>query len=66
MSVVYLLISLSILMATCFLGAFLWAVRSGQYDDTSTPSMRVLMEDSDEKQARTKPGNISNNKQNKT
>ena len=28
-----------------FLGAFIWAVRSGQYEDTCTPSMRLLLEE---------------------
>ena len=46
MSVIFLLIPLSIVLAACFLGAFIWAVRSGQYEDMLTPSMRVLLEDS--------------------
>ena len=45
MSVIFLLIPLSIVIAACFLGAFIWAVRSGQYEDTLTPSMRVLLDD---------------------
>lgn len=45
MSVILLLIPLSLLVALLFLGCFFWAVRSGQYEDTCTPSMRVLTED---------------------
>jgi len=45
MIVIFLLIPLSILIASCFLAAFIWAVRSGQYEDTCTPSMRLLMEE---------------------
>ena len=45
MSVICLLIPLSIVMAAAFLGAFIWAVRSGQYEDTCTPSMRPLLEE---------------------
>jgi cbb3-type cytochrome oxidase maturation protein len=45
MSVIFLLIPLSIVIAACFLGAFVWAVRTGQYEDTCTPSMRVLLDD---------------------
>jgi len=45
MSVIFLLIPLSIVVAAGFLGAFIWAVRSGQYEDTTTPSMRVLAEE---------------------
>jgi cbb3-type cytochrome oxidase maturation protein len=47
MSVIFLLIPLSIVIAACFLGAFIWAVRSGQYEDTCTPSMRILLEEQD-------------------
>ena len=45
MSVIFLLIPLSIVLAAGFLGAFIWAVRSGQFEDTCTPSMRLLTED---------------------
>jgi cbb3-type cytochrome oxidase maturation protein len=45
MSVFLVLIPLSIVLAAGFLWAFIWAVRSGQYDDTHTPSLRVLLED---------------------
>jgi len=45
MSIIYALIPLSILLAGCFLAAFIWAVRSGQYEDTCTPSMRLLTEE---------------------
>ena len=45
MSVILLLIPLSIVIATAFLAAFIWAVRSGQFEDTCTPSMRLLTED---------------------
>lgn len=45
MIVILLLIPLSILIAVGFFAAFIWAVRSGQYEDTCTPSMRVLLEE---------------------
>ncbi len=45
MIVILLLIPLSIVIAAAFLGAFIWAVRSGQYEDTCTPSMRVLTDE---------------------
>ena len=45
MSVLVLLIFASLAIAVTFLVAFIWAVRSGQYEDTFTPSMRVLMEE---------------------
>ena len=45
MSVILLLIPLSVLFAAVFLAAFIWAVRSGQFEDTCTPSMRLLTDD---------------------
>ena len=45
MIVIFFLIPVSILIAICFLAAFIWAVRSGQYEDTTTPSMRMLWEE---------------------
>lgn len=45
MEVMYLLIAFSLILATGFLLAFIWAVRSGQYDDRDTPSMRMLIDD---------------------
>jgi cbb3-type cytochrome oxidase maturation protein len=44
MSVVLLLIVAGGLVAGGFLCAFAWAVRSGQYDDVTTPAVRILGE----------------------
>jgi cbb3-type cytochrome oxidase maturation protein len=51
MIVIFFLIPLSIVIAACFLGAFIWAVRSGQYEDTCTPAMRLLLEESGSERA---------------
>ncbi len=45
MSVIYLLISISIAVAIGFFIAFVRAVKTGQYDDDYTPSVRMLFED---------------------
>jgi len=45
MSVVVLLIVAGGVVAAGFLAAFAWAVQSGQYDDTCTPAVRVLLEE---------------------
>ncbi len=45
MSAIYILILASLALALTFLAAFFWAVRSGQYEDTCTPSLRVLMDE---------------------
>ncbi len=49
MSVILVLITASFLLAAFFLGAFIWAIKTGQFDDTYTPSMRILI-DENEKQ----------------
>lgn len=53
MIVIFLLIPLSIAIAAVFLGGFIWAVRSGQYEDTCTPAMRPLMEEQGEHEGKT-------------
>ncbi len=45
MNVILILIAISLGIALFFLGGFIWSVRSGQFDDTCTPSMRVLADD---------------------
>jgi len=45
MSVIYVLLAISICVALIFFIAFVVSVRSGQYDDSYTPSVRMLFED---------------------
>ncbi|NNE02010.1 MAG: cbb3-type cytochrome oxidase assembly protein CcoS [Eudoraea sp.] len=45
MSVIYVLLTISIVVAVFFFAAFILSVRSGQYDDSYTPSVRILFED---------------------
>ncbi len=45
MSVIYLLLTLSILVAIIFFIAFIVSVKNGQYDDSYTPSVRMLFDD---------------------
>ena len=49
MSVIVILIVFSVLVATGFLAAFIWAVKGGQYDDTTSPAVRILDNDKIEK-----------------
>jgi len=44
MNIIFFLIGCSIFIALVFLGAFFWATRSGQHDDTYTPSVRILFD----------------------
>ncbi|WP_149239796.1 cbb3-type cytochrome oxidase assembly protein CcoS [Dyadobacter sp. 32] len=45
MSAFYIMIGVSMAIAFVFLGAFIWSVRKGHYDDDYTPSVRILMDD---------------------
>lgn len=45
MNIIFFLIGCSIFIALIFLSAFFWAARTGQHDDTYTPSVRILFED---------------------
>ncbi|MFL1012328.1 cbb3-type cytochrome oxidase assembly protein CcoS [Flavisericum labens] len=45
MSVIYILLAVSIVVAIVFFFAFVLAVKKGQYDDSYTPSVRMLFED---------------------
>ncbi|MCB0476682.1 MAG: cbb3-type cytochrome oxidase assembly protein CcoS [Crocinitomicaceae bacterium] len=59
MSVVFILVGISICLALFFLGAFIWSVKSGQYEDDYTPSVRILFDDelikkSDQKEVKIK------------
>ncbi len=45
MSIIIILIILGLIISVSFLGAFFWAVKSGQFDDDYTPSVRILLDD---------------------
>ena len=45
MGIIYIMIVVSLIVALGFLGAFIWSVKSGQYDDDYTPSVRMLFDD---------------------
>ncbi len=47
MSILYLLIPLALVLLGVALWGFLWAVRSGQFDDLEGPAHRILMDDDD-------------------
>ena len=44
MTVIVILILISLVVAGGFLGAFIWSVKSGQYEDEYTPSVRMLFD----------------------
>ena len=47
MSAIFILIVISLIVSLGFLFAFLWAIRSDQYEDDYTPSVRILFDEHD-------------------
>jgi len=49
MSAIFIMIGASLLVALGFLIAFIWSVKSGQFDDDYTPSIRMLFDNKPKK-----------------
>lgn len=45
MGIIFLLVLFSAIIAIAFLVAFIYSVKSGQFDDTDTPARRMLFDD---------------------
>jgi cbb3-type cytochrome oxidase maturation protein len=60
MTILYLLVPLAIILAAIGVGAFVWAVRSGQYDDVDTPAVRMIVDDLDQPSEKHAPGTNGN------
>jgi cbb3-type cytochrome oxidase maturation protein len=63
MSVIYILLSVSIVVAIAFFIAFVLSVKNGQFDDVYTPSVRMLFEDELVKESTQKKQTIKSDKQ---
>jgi cbb3-type cytochrome oxidase maturation protein len=50
MNILYILIGVSLFAALIFLAMFIWAVKTGQYEDNYTPSVRILFEENEEEE----------------
>ena len=48
MSVIYVLLPVATLLAIFFVIAFIWAVRRGQFDDLTTPAVRILHDEEED------------------
>lgn len=53
MYIMFLLLAVSLAAALIFLAAYIWSVRSGQFDDKYTPSVRILFDDKKSKNTNT-------------
>lgn len=49
MDILFLLIPISLVVMGIAIGVFLWAIKSGQYEDLEGPAHRILMDDDDPK-----------------
>jgi len=47
MEILYMLIPLGLIVMVIAIIAFLWAIKSGQYEDLDGPAHRILMDDDD-------------------
>ena len=45
MEILYLLVPLAVIFAGVIIWAFLWSIRSGQFDDLEGPAHRILMDE---------------------
>jgi len=45
MTIIYMLLAISVFVALIFFVLFIYSVKKGQYDDTYTPSVRMLFDD---------------------
>lgn len=49
MDIVFFLFPAALLIALGFLWAFIWAVKTGQFKDTTTPAYRILLDEEDDR-----------------
>jgi cbb3-type cytochrome oxidase maturation protein len=45
METIFVLLPLALLIAAIAVGFFIWAARTGQFDDLDTPAVRILFDD---------------------
>ena len=64
MEALFILLVFSLLLGGGFLAAFFWAQKSGQFDDTETPALRILFDDADAARAKEQKPHISDSKTN--
>jgi cbb3-type cytochrome oxidase maturation protein len=57
MEVIFILIAISLILAVTFLFLFFRAMKDGQFDDSYTPSVRILFENQPKKSKKDQPKN---------
>lgn len=66
MSAIFIMIGASLLLAIGFLIAFIWSVKSNQYEDDYTPSVRMLFDNTTIQETKLETKKEANNKTPKT
>ncbi|MEB2781928.1 cbb3-type cytochrome oxidase assembly protein CcoS [Algoriphagus sp. C2-6-M1] len=61
MEVIFLLIAISLILASTFLFLFFKAMKDGQFDDNYTPSIRILFENTPKKPKKDQPSKPKSN-----
>ena len=51
METIFVLLPLALLIAAIAVGFFVWAAKSGQFDDLDTPAVRILFDDEEPRRA---------------
>ena len=59
MGIVYLMLTVSLVIAIFFLLFFFWATKNGQFDEDYAPSVRILFEDETIKKTNTDEDGIT-------
>lgn len=52
METIFVLLPLALLIAAIAVGLFIWAAKTGQFDDLETPAVRILFDDEEPRRAR--------------
>ncbi len=61
MEVIFILVIASLLVALVFLMLFIWAVKSGQYEDDYSPSVRILFDQPNDQEKKSNPKSKTTN-----
>lgn len=48
MEILYIILPISLSLSMAFVGAYIWAVKRGQFQDMTTPAVRILFDDEDD------------------
>ena len=58
METIFVLLPLALLIAAIAVGFFIWAARTGQFDDLDTPAVRILFDDDEPRRPSATDGTV--------